>query len=203
MLVTLLLYLLAKICKVFHFINNPSIIFEGLFLFLRFLFRVYWFHEREVLTFSSGLVFEKCKESFSESESTGWWHTVFEHLDEVPFRHHRFIITSFQELLLCLEPGPLIERIIEFRKSISYFTSCDNRLESLDSTRIRRTSFCKRRDDLWMINEECWSSDLFSDVFPESICETFTILSFISDSEFLEFFSHLVIGRCEEIDASF
>lgn len=70
---------------------------------------MYWFHEREVLTFSSCLILEKCKESFSESKSTGWWHAVFEHLDEVPLRHHRFIITRSEEFLSCLEPGPLIE----------------------------------------------------------------------------------------------
>ncbi len=63
---------------------------------------------------------------------------MLEHLDEVPLRHHRFIITTREEGLLSFETGSLIERIIELGESISDFTSCDDRLESLDATRIFR-----------------------------------------------------------------
>ena len=71
-------------------------------------------HKREVLTFSEWLVLQKSKETFSESESTSRRHTVFEHLDEIPFRHHGLIVSCSEELLLYLKSSSLIERVIEF-----------------------------------------------------------------------------------------
>lgn len=91
---------------------------------------MYRLHEWEVLHFTNRLILEKSKESLAESESTGWRHTMFEHLDEFPVWHHRLIISSTQEFLLELEPVTLVERIIELGESITDFTSCDNRLES-------------------------------------------------------------------------
>ena len=54
---------------------------------------MYRLHEREVLTLTKWLIFEECEESLSESESTRRRHAMFEHLDEVPFWHHRFVIS--------------------------------------------------------------------------------------------------------------
>ena len=59
-----------------------------------FLFSdMYRLHKRKVLTLSEWLVFEKCEKSLTESKSTRGRHTMFEHLDEVPLGHHRFIIS--------------------------------------------------------------------------------------------------------------
>ena len=99
---------------------------------------MYRLHEGEVLTLSEWLIFEKCEKSLSESESTRRRHAMFEHLDEVPLWHHRFIISLGEKYLLCFEPSTLIEGIIELGESIPDFTSCDDRLESLDSTRVFR-----------------------------------------------------------------
>ena len=38
---------------------------------------------------------------------------MLEHLDEVPLRHHRLIISLGEKFLLYLESATLIERIIE------------------------------------------------------------------------------------------
>lgn len=115
---------------------------------------MYWLHEREVLYFTDRLVLEEGEESLTESESTRRRHPMFEHLDEIPVRHHRFIIAGCEHRLLFLESCALIERIIEFRVSISYFTSTEYYLESFDRTRIFRTSLCERGDELRMIHEE-------------------------------------------------
>ena len=164
---------------------------------------MHWLHEREVLTLAEWLIFEECEKSFSKTESTCRRHTMFEHLDEVPLWHHSFIITLGEKCLLCFESCTLIEWIIELRESVSDFTSRDDRLESLDSTRMLRTSLRERGDDLRMIHEKYWSRNLLTDIFPECICETFTILSFILDAEFSEFGFHLCISCCEEIDTCF
>lgn len=162
-----------------------------------------WPHKWEVLTFTERFVLKECKKSFSESKSTRRRHPMFEHLHKVPFWHHCLIITSCKELLLHLESSTLIERIIELRETISNFTSCDNRLKSFHSSWKLIRSLCKRRDNLWMINEKCWSCNLFSNIFPECIRETFPIVSFIFYIQFFEFISHLFISCCEEIDPSF
>lgn len=161
---------------------------------------MYRFHKREVLALTEWLVFEEGKESLTESESTRRRHTVFEHFDEVPLGHHRFIVSLGEEFLLCFESGSLIERIIEFRETISDFTSCDDRLEALDASRIARRFLRKGRDDLWVIHEKYWSRDLLADIFPESICEAFAILTFVSYTKFSEFIFHLIISGSEEID---
>lgn len=95
-----------------------------------------WLHKWEILALAKGLVFEEGEESLTEAESTRRRHAMFEHLDEVPLGHHRFIISFCEEFLLCFESGSLVERIIELRESVPHLTSCDNRLESLDTTRI-------------------------------------------------------------------
>lgn len=128
---------------------------------------------------------------------------MFKHLHEIPFRHHCFIITSRKELLLHLESSTLIEWIIEFRETISHLTSCNNRLKSFHSSWKLIRSLCKRRDNLWMINEKCRSRNLFAYIFPESIRETLSIVSFIFYIQFFEFISHLFISCCKEIDSSF
>ena len=53
-----------------------------------------------------------------------------------------------------------------------------------------------------MIDEKCWSCDLLAYVFPERICETFTILTFILHTEFTKLGLHLVISRSKQIDTS-
>ena len=128
---------------------------------------------------------------------------MFEHLNKIPFWHHCFIISLRKERLLLLEPGSLIERIIEFRESISDFTPCYNRLESFHSSWICSGCLGERGDNLRMIDEKYWTSNLFTNILPESISESFPIISFIFDSEFLEFISHCFISCSEKIDTSF
>jgi hypothetical protein len=113
-----------------------------------------WLHEREVLDFSDRLVLEEGKKSLTESESTRRRHAMLEHLDEVPVRHHRFIITAREHGLLLFESGSLIEWIIELGVSIPDLTSTEYHLESLDCARISGTSLRERGDELWMIHEE-------------------------------------------------
>ena len=128
---------------------------------------------------------------------------MFEHLDKVPFWHHSFIISSSKECLLCLESCPLIKWIVELRESISYLTSCDNWLKAFYTTWIGTASLGKRRDNFWMIYEKRRPSNLFTNVFPESICESFSIVSFVFDPQFLELVSHLLVCCSEEIDTCF
>ncbi len=79
---------------------------------LFFLTYMNWLHKREVLHFSDWLVLEESKKAFSEAKSTRRRHPMFEHLDEVPVRHHGFIISFFKHFLLFFESSSLIERII-------------------------------------------------------------------------------------------
>lgn len=74
---------------------------------------MHWLHKREVLALAERLIFEEGEHTLTEAKSTRRRHTVFEHLDEIPLRHHRLIITTGEECLLCFEPCALIERIIE------------------------------------------------------------------------------------------
>ncbi len=128
---------------------------------------------------------------------------MFQHFDKIPLWHHCFIISLHKERLLCFESRSLIEWIIEFREAISYFTSCDNRLESFHSSWICYGCFGERGDNLRMIDQECWTCYLFADIFPERISESFPIVSFVFDSEFVEFISHRFISCREEINPSF
>lgn len=164
---------------------------------------MHWLHEREVLTLSEWFVFEEGKKSLSESKSTRRRHTMFEHLDEVPLRHHRFIISLSKEFLLSFKSCSLIKWIIELRKPISDFTSGDDRLESFYSSRMARRLLRERRDDLRVIHEKCRSRDLLTDIFPESVCETLTIIPFIFHTKFSKFCLHLIISGSEEIDPCF
>jgi hypothetical protein len=108
---------------------------------------------------------------------------MFEHLDEVPVRHHRFIISLFEHRLLFLESLPLIEGIIELTISIPDLRSTEDYLESLDRTRIFRTSLRERGDECRMIHEKCGSRDLLACIFPEGIGESFTIGSIVFHTE--------------------
>ena len=74
---------------------------------------MYRLHKRKILALSEWLILEKCKESLTETKTTRRRHTMLEHLDEVPFRHHRLIISLGEKFLLYLESATLIERIIE------------------------------------------------------------------------------------------
>ena len=74
---------------------------------------MYRLHKRKILALSEWLILEKCKESLTETKTTCRRHTMFEHLDEVPLRHHRLIISLGEKFLLCLESATLIEGIIE------------------------------------------------------------------------------------------
>ena len=74
---------------------------------------MYRLHKRKILALSEWLILEKCKESLTETKTTRRRHTMLEHLDEVPLRHHRLIISLGEKFLLCLESATLIEGIIE------------------------------------------------------------------------------------------
>lgn len=104
-------------------------------------------------------------------------HSVFEHLNEIPLWHHCLIISRFEEFLLYFESCSLIDRIIEFRESISYLASCDDRLKSFHASRIFRRYFGKWRNNLRMVYKESWSSNKFTNVFPECISESFSVVS--------------------------
>lgn len=128
---------------------------------------------------------------------------MFEHLDEVPVGHHRFIITACKHLLLFLESCSLIERIIELAVPIPDLRSSDNHLKSFDRSRILYASLRERRDEGRMIHEKCGTSNLLASVFPEGISETLTIGSVVLHSEFIELRTHRIIGRSEDIDSCF
>ena len=82
---------------------------------------MYRLHKRKILALSEWLILEKCKESLTETESTRRRHAMFEHLDEIPVRHHRFIISPRKHSLLLLESRSLVEWIIELAVSIPNF----------------------------------------------------------------------------------
>ncbi len=144
-------------------------------------------HEREVLALPKRFVFQESKETFPESESAGRRHTMFEHLHEIPLWHHRFIVSCSEEFLLHFESGSLVERVIEFREPVSNLASCNDRLEALYSSWVLARCLCERRDDLRMIDEEGGTGNGLPDIFPESIGQSFSVISLVLHSEFLEF----------------
>jgi hypothetical protein len=155
---------------------------------------MYRLHEWEILYLSDRLVLQEGEESLTESESACRRHAVFEHFDEVPLWHHRFVITCREELLLEFEPRTLVERIVELGESITYFAACDDRLEPFYFSWKSLRRFRERRDNLWMIHEEYRSSDRLSYVLPEGIRETLAVVSLVLDSEFGELCAHLIVS---------
>jgi hypothetical protein len=95
------------------------------------------------LGFAEGFVDEKRKESFAKSKTTRRWHAMLEHIDELPFGHHRFIVTALDELLLELKACTLVNGVVEFTKPVPYLTSCKEYLKSFGHTRIVSTCFGK------------------------------------------------------------
>lgn len=125
---------------------------------------------------------------------------MFEHLDELPVRHHRLIISSREHRLLLFESRTLIEWIIELGVSISYLTASEYHLESLDRTRILRARLRERGDELRMSHEKCGARNLTTSVFPEGIGEALTIGPVVLHTELRELRSHGIIGRSQDID---
>jgi hypothetical protein len=67
-------------------------------------------------------------------------HSIFQHLNVINIKHHRFLITSVTHLLLFKETIKLVNRVVQLRESIAQFRTSDHRLKTLHRLWIFRIS---------------------------------------------------------------
>src|SRR3989339_734470 len=61
--------------------------------------------------------------------------------------------------------------------------------------------FCEWRNQFWMIDEECWTSNILATKFPECIGKSLSVCSFVDDTKLIELLSHIIFTCFQYINA--
>jgi len=94
----------------------------------------------------------------------------------------------------------LVDRIIEFRKTVADFSAGDNHLEAFGQFRVISLGFGQRAHQLRMIDQEDRAGDALPAIFPESISQTLARIALIFHGQFFQLAFYLLFTRPQDID---
>lgn len=125
-----------------------------------------WTHCREQNNVTDGVaVSEQHHHTVDTNTQTcGWWQTVFQRSHIVFIIEHCFIITFVFRTNLILEAFSLIFRIIQLGETVTDFTTADEEFKAVSDERIIIVTTCQRRNLCWIFGDEGWLNQVFSAV---------------------------------------
>src|SRR6056300_238576 len=90
----------------------------------------------------------------TDSQSRGWWHTVFQGANEVHIDEHCLVVSFFRELELVFETLQLVNRIIELRIGVGHFLTVDHQLKTLRELWVVAVLLTQRRHLHGVVGDE-------------------------------------------------
>ena len=133
---------------------------------------LFWFDDRERDGFAAGNAFEDPENAFGIAPTESGRHAIFEHFDEILVEHLCFIVAGVAHRLLLLEALELVERIVQFRITITELGTGDHGVDALSDERIIGVFFRKWRKTERLISEPKRAGGVFAQDFPERIERT-------------------------------
>ncbi len=121
------------------------------------LTRLDLFHGGEEDNFFDGIIV--CQEHYQPvntyTDPTGRGQAIANGIDEIVINHLCLHIAQPPLLILFLEPGLLVDRVVQLRETVAHFHTADEELKSLSETFLGAVTFRERRILDRVIVDEC------------------------------------------------